>query len=359
MWTHQVATDNGARSPWRRPAADVECDIQLLGYDSSVERVWLVHDPGWCLDRLGDRSASTYELDLHSGSWQRLAVATPGFRVFDWGPPRMDIAYDEANGLSVVYDGLRLTAYDAVARRWDVVYTRPAINTRDGGLTHFRVPRIRPDNRRVMVGGDPLARSGGYYENWVTFGDITSIDLATRTWTELLAGIRLASPSAAPSPTPIVEVSVDAAGDASPARAIDIVLVTTSVADGMLTLEVTLAQDWPTGIDGSDSPMLFVEWVADDRPHAGSGFSAGCGAWVATYRSSIAPDGTVSGSLPLPAGQVADVSGPVLTLTVPLEAFENPTTLGFALSTASQGGDRFPDDARESLCHDIPLTPPD
>ena len=171
MWTYDVDTDTWAeidRADWPWPEA-LTYD-PFLTYDASVDRLVVYHS--------GD---STWEFDIRAGRWERhlsetLELAHQGF---GWAPTGEEFVYDEANEVSVFFDGSGVWTYDASEHRWSEVEIHTmrlyADDARRGGSA---VPPMTYDpvnERIVMISGDNYPWPG-----------VIAHDVATGEWTTLL-----------------------------------------------------------------------------------------------------------------------------------------------------------------------------
>jgi hypothetical protein len=317
-----------------------------MAYDGAAGRLVLHYDPLWCMR---DGEPRTYEFDPGTASWTVEAVETPRLGGFDWTGPRLQMAYDVANQRSVLYDGIRVVAYQAGPNpEWAPVLDTTHPHTPHlANDAHGRVPvAYDPINARlVFVGGDllsHLSQAGG-----VT-GDVDGLDLATMTVTELLAL------DPAQSAAAVVDTLSDPLGDGGEA---EIGQVSTVATEHTLTLRIELQGGFgPDTLrrEGHPDARIAIYWNADNRPPiTASGFGATCEPWLATYRTFIRPDGSVEAKYYEPLDQRVEIDdGGLVTLTVPLASFDNPHLLGYAVST---GSDWAPDYVALPGCHWVPL----
>jgi hypothetical protein len=184
MWTYDADTrtwaeiEQGATTPARLGAGF------LVTYDASADRLVL-----WSID------VRTWEFDLRAHVWTETArSATPEIRV-GWTILDHKIVYDEANRRVLIFSDGVVAAYDATADSWEIAYGTEFTGL-DDGLGYgpynrlYHVTAYDPLNRRMLVFGGAYRAADpetGEFLDWVATDDVMAFDLATGTWTELLA----------------------------------------------------------------------------------------------------------------------------------------------------------------------------
>jgi hypothetical protein len=181
LWSYDVAADAWAEVAQRGdipPGAGT--GAALLAYDRSVDRLVLY-------TKTGHRSEG-YELNLRSSTWLRNSEVPPVLDLVMGDLGRHEVAYDEAHARTVLFSSGRVIAYDATAHQWHVVFDSPLGTDEEpspGDVSHRAGVSLvyDPLNERVIsVGGTRRSADGGTVAD-----DVIAFDLATRTWSELLA----------------------------------------------------------------------------------------------------------------------------------------------------------------------------
>jgi hypothetical protein len=148
-----------------RPQTAGGCGFQLLDYDRALGRLVLFDQ------NCAPSGPLTWLFDSEAGEWLRPEVDTPDLRQF-LGNDQM--VYDSVNDLSVAYVGGRVAAYDASANEWQLLYDAQETGRFFRNLNGYAFDPV--NGRLIVIGGS---------SEWPN--DIVAFDVATRTWTELLA----------------------------------------------------------------------------------------------------------------------------------------------------------------------------
>lgn len=162
----------GERPPGRSGAVQVmPIFTDLVTYVASVDR--LVMYVGYFVTPgdSGPTYAGTWEFDPREMKWVERSIDTPSIvesLAYIFIDPTPSAVYDEASDRMIVRWVDRALAYDATAHRWS------------------KVPEYAPEPDRLLEGADLVYDPVN--ERLVLFGGgLWGFDLATGTWTELLA----------------------------------------------------------------------------------------------------------------------------------------------------------------------------
>lgn len=174
MWSYAAGADSWREIEQRGEIPGLhessDCWARFLTYDASVDRLVLYLGycaPGGAWNPEG-WTWGTWEFDPRARTWSKQSISTPVLgsaflpRVGD------SYAYDEAHDRMVVHSSDGLIAYDATAHRWSTVSDSTS--------------EPRPLDGSVGVVYDPVNARVVLYRDGVW-----AFDLATRTWTRLLA----------------------------------------------------------------------------------------------------------------------------------------------------------------------------
>jgi len=181
MWTYDVDSDTWTevdQGPMLPPAVEggtSDTAVELLSYDASVDRLVLYVT----------RPLSTWEFDPRAGRWSEQETDTPANPGFGWIATGEELAYDEANGVSVLFSGGTLATYDASEHRWTVLTGGRGIEAPAAGEAprlYFAMTYDSVNERTVVAGGD--IRTG--YTRWRPVDDAIAFDVATGAWSTLL-----------------------------------------------------------------------------------------------------------------------------------------------------------------------------
>jgi hypothetical protein len=185
LWGYEVETDTW--SPIRVDPLAIGPHYEFFAYDASVDRL-VAYARTWTGAGGGDWrfEARTWLFDLRSGTWAATGTVAPGF--FDaglWGRgPGM--AYDEAAARTVMLGQGHVATYEVTLDHWETLWAEPSEGTCGIRPECRQVPDMvfDPVNERMIVYGGSAYTSD---DGWVDPGDLSALDVRTRTWTLLLA----------------------------------------------------------------------------------------------------------------------------------------------------------------------------
>ncbi len=184
MWTYDVDSDTWAEvdqgenvPPTLGPIAPEETHWAhaLLSYDASTDRLVLYLGDNCHGIPQGDPACPlgqrTWEFDPRAHRWTEQDADTPDVG-FAWVASGDELAYDEANEVSVLFSFGTAAAYDASAKEWQVLFR--GVRRDPMSRMQFAMAYDPANERLVVFGGSDT-------------DDVWAFDVATGEWIQLLA----------------------------------------------------------------------------------------------------------------------------------------------------------------------------
>ncbi len=181
LWTYDAATGSWAALP-QDGATPAATPLGLLGYDPVADVVI------WCATPLTwPQPLQVWRYDLDRGAWSESHASSRPYLRFGYGPAGTEMTYDEADARTIIVTGGSVAIYDATADHWEY----PDFS---GSMvrSHIRLDEATvydPIDRRVVIYGGsylPPATSWPPPAGPVWSDDVVAIDIASRTWLELV-----------------------------------------------------------------------------------------------------------------------------------------------------------------------------